>query len=391
MKKKIIAFLLFILLSASLLMTTGCSSDYIMTAKGEKLNAGYYSFYIHWQRDYYKEYLKNNGYDITTSMDEYYTENMTLRETIISTAKTQYLSFVVVSEKFEELGLSLTEEQQANIESLYHDEWLKTYGEAGMKNILKTLGLKKNEFMNLLSIQTKSEALLDYYYGENGQTPITEQDKRDYFAKNYVRFKYVLLSTVDSENKLLPPEEISNKRALANDILTKVENGNSFEDLIKDYSEDYNKIADNMTAEDKASAEKSNQSAITDGLISDLNGVFNQTLYTYYNINVNTNIVNKLVEMNVGDSAIVEIDNSIWVIKKYDLNEDPAYFSDREKSIYEALYANDFSARYTRWLAEMEYSFNDAMIKELDPGKFSDLFSDVYDMKNEASSDQNKK
>lgn len=378
MKKKLISsFLLTVLLVSTVL--TGCSKP-VMTAKGEDRKAGYYSFYVHWQRDYYKELLKGYDYDISAVMDSYYTETETVRDSIISTAKSQYLTFVVVSDKFEELGLSLTEEQQAEIEKQYNEEWIKVYGEAGMKNILKTLKLKQDEFLNLLAVDYKSEAILEYYYGESGITPITESDKKDYYNDNYYRFKYILFTTVGEDDKKLPIDELTNKRNLAQNLCMQAQSGASFEDLVSKNSEDYITITDEMSEDDKASAEKSNKDAVTVGLICDSDGIFNQTLYNYYDICVNQTIVNQLDSMNVGDVSVVEIDNSIWVVKKYDLNEDPNYFEARKEAIFQKMYADDFGSKYTLWLAELDYAFNDEVIEELDPAKFTDLFSEVYNL-----------
>ncbi|MBO5247845.1 MAG: peptidylprolyl isomerase, partial [Clostridia bacterium] len=299
MKRKLVARFLLTVLSVSL-MLTGCSKP-IMTARGEDMKAGYYSFYVHWQRDYYKELLKGYGYDIAAVMDNYFTEKQTVRESILSSAKDQYLTFVIVSEKFEELGLALSEDQIAEIEKQYNDEWIKTYGEKGMKTILKTLKLDKEEFLNLLAVDYKSNAILDYYYGENGITPITEQAKKDYYDENFHRFKYVLLTTEDEDGKSLPAEEIARKRNLAESICQKVKDGASFEDLLKEHSEDYVKITDDMSESDKASAEKNNQDAVTIGLICDQNGIFNQTLYNYYDIAVNGAILSKLDTMENND------------------------------------------------------------------------------------------
>lgn len=381
MKKKIITVFLLTILSISMILT-GCSKP-VMTAKGEDMKAGYYSFYVHWQRDYYKELLKGYNYDITAVIDNYYTETETVRESIINTAKSQYLTFVVVTEKFEELGLSLTEQQQAEIEKQYTEEWEKTYGEKGMKKILKTLGLKQEEFLNLLAVEYKSDALLEYYYGEKGISPITEQDKKDYFNENYYRFKYILFTTVDENDKALPADEIASKRNLAETLCNDAKNGVSFEELVAKHSEDYVKITDDMSAEDKESAEKSNDDAVTVGLICDKEGIFNQTLYNYYDICVNQSIIKRLDSMNIGDVSVVEIDNSIWVVKKYDLNENSAYFEDRKDSIYQKMYGDDFSNKYTLWLAELDYTFNEEVIEKLDPKNFTDLFSEVYNLQEE--------
>ena len=85
-----------------------------------------------------------------------------------------------------------------------------------------------------------------------------------------------------------------------------------------------------MTESEKADAEKNNTDAVTKGMICDTEGIFNQTLYNYYDICVNQKIINRLEEMETGDVSVVEIDNSIWVIKEYDINEDPSYFESRK-------------------------------------------------------------
>ncbi|MBQ1272387.1 MAG: peptidylprolyl isomerase, partial [Clostridia bacterium] len=214
-------------------------------------------------------------------------------------------------------------------------------------------------------------------------TPITEKDKKDYYNNNYYRFKYILLETTDDKDKALPADEIIYKRNLAEDLYQRVLNGESFEDLIPQYSEDYAKITDKMTAEEKAEAEKSNTAAVTDGLICDKDGIFNRTLYNYYDICVNSKIVSRLEELKVGDVSVVEIDNSIWVIKEYDINEKDSYYEGKEEAIFQSLYGPDISNKYTMWMAELNYEFNDDVLAELDPGTFTDLFSEVYNLEKE--------
>ena len=386
MKRIIASILTVILLAGMLVLATGCSPSYIVTAKGEKQDIGYYSFYVHWQRDYFKALLQSSGYDLNSSLDNYYSQTETVRQTIVSTAKSQYLSFLMVNMVFENLGLTLPEEDTAAIRKVYDEEWIKTYGEKGMKNILKELGLKEEQFLELLSVERKSNAIVEYYYGPGGSLEITEQDKKEYFEKNYIRFKYVLLSKVDDDDDKLANETIEKLRTLASTIKTAVDGGEPIGKYIEAHSEDYNKITDKMTAQEKADAEAANKTAIEDGIICDQKGVFNQTLYNYYGIAVNPDIVKKLNEMQNGENAVVEVDNAIWVIQKCDRNEKESYYNDRAESIYKDMYAADFNNKYTQWMAELDYKFNEKALAHLDPGNFSDLFSEVYKAEENTSS-----
>ena len=106
-----------------MLSASGCT-QYAITSNGENIEAGksgYYSFYVHWQRDYFKELLKNYNLDINTNIDSAYTKTETVRQAIVSSAKTQYISFVIVTQKFEELGRSLTDEQTNKLEEQYNN------------------------------------------------------------------------------------------------------------------------------------------------------------------------------------------------------------------------------------------------------------------------------
>lgn len=386
MKRIIASILTVILLAGMLVLATGCSPSYIVTAKGEKQDIGYYKFYVHWQRDYFKALLQSNGFDLNASLDNYYSETETVRQAIVSTAKSQYLSFLMVNMVFEDLGLTLSEEDTASINKVYDEEWIKTYGEKGMKNILKELGLKKEQFIELLSVERKSNAIVEYYYGPGGSLEITEQAKKEYFEENYIRFKYVLLSKVDDDDDKLADETIEKLRTLATTIKTAVDGGEFIGKYIEEHSEDYNKITDKMTEQEKEEAEAANKTAIEDGIICDQKGIFNQTLYNYYGIAVNSEIVKKLNEMQNGETAVVEVDNAIWVIQKCDRNEKESYYNNRATSIYQTMYATDFNNKYTQWMADLDYKFNEKALEHLDPGTFSDLFSEVYKAEEDTSS-----
>ena len=60
MKKRILSLLLLAILALGILSVSGCT-QYAITSDGETFEegkSGYYSFYVHWQRDYFKELLE---------------------------------------------------------------------------------------------------------------------------------------------------------------------------------------------------------------------------------------------------------------------------------------------------------------------------------------------
>lgn len=112
----------------------------------------------------------------------------------------------------------------------------------------------------------RSEAVVDYLYGENGAEKVTAEEKDTYFNENYVAYQFIMLDMTNSvkvdeegnrvlktsedkdgnvttldqyETVTMTEEEKAEKQLLSKLILTELEKGASFEELIKKYSDDY--------------------------------------------------------------------------------------------------------------------------------------------------------
>ena len=112
----------------------------------------------------------------------------------------------------------------------------------------------------------RSEALVEYLYGENGVEKVTADEKETYFNDNYVAYQFIMLDmttgvkvdengdrvrktdTDEDGNEILLDEyetvtmtedEKAEKQLLAKLILTELEKGASFEELVMKYSDDY--------------------------------------------------------------------------------------------------------------------------------------------------------
>ena len=112
----------------------------------------------------------------------------------------------------------------------------------------------------------RSEAVVDYLYGENGTEKVTAEEKDSYFNENYVAYQFIMLdmtksvkvdeegnrvlkttedkdgnvTTLDQyETVTMTEDEKAEKQLLSKLIFTELEKGASFEDLVKKYSDDY--------------------------------------------------------------------------------------------------------------------------------------------------------
>ncbi len=384
--KRILAlFTAAILLSGVLLVSAGCTpkadASYIITANGEKYPVEPYLFYLRWMHDYYYAFAQEvadankqsvNWTKVLASTD--LTAPLTLSEYLVSSAKSSYLTYVVVNKVFRELGLSLTQEQWDEVDQIIQKDWVMVYGQDGFNSLRNELHMSWEEFRDLMAVQKKSDAIIQYYYGTGGELEISEEEMKDYFEEKYARFKYIVLMTKDDKDKDLSEEELAQKKETRDTVLARLEEGAAFEDLIREYSEDYVRDTSDLTTAEKESAEKQNTMVTEDGLVTNTDGVFDSALATYYSIKVDTDVVDKVFTIKEGEYTTVEIDDSIWIVKRYSTGEKEEYFESAREDCFSALYASDLNTKFTKWTAELNYAYNDAALTTYAPENLTVLF-----------------
>ncbi len=381
---------MFLVLVLTAALFVGCSNtpdlSYAVTGtvNGEtkEFPVGPYRYYVQWMTDYYYAYLsyiasQSNSKVTWTEMlaDKSLSGGkQTLSDSIIESAKDQYMTYLYIDVTFDALGLKLDAEAEKEVDRIIQQDWVALYGNDGFNTIRQTLGMSYDEFRNLMACNIKSEKILDYYYGEGGPNEITQQEMKDYFDNNYVRFKYVVMMTQDTDGNEYNETKLAKIEANKNAVLAALEKGTDITDLIPQYSDDYTEITDEMTASEKESLQLQNKTMLEDGLIVNDQGVFSESLATYYNITVDEDIVDKAFSLKNGEYAAVTIDDSVWIIQRLDHKEKESYFTDVKDSVFKTLYADDLAAKHTEWRSRLNYVYNEDVIDAYRPEYLADLF-----------------
>lgn len=362
-------------------MFVGCATDtsYIMTSDGKKYPSGPYIFYAYFMRDSYDmqyyTYYKTRLADVLNekiSEDKYFYQSM--NEMI----QEQYIAYVLVSEKFDEFGLKLTSDEIAAIDKQYTDNYINVYGATKFDEMLKKMNLTVNEFKDLLSINAKNDAITQYYFGSGGEFEVTDTQERNYFSENYARLKSLIVYKTDSDGKALTTAELIEKDNLVKSIIEQLDGGASFEELIAQHSDAYTReFSDDITDEQKESAEKYNQSLVEDGMITDKKGIYNTLLYNYYGYTLDSTIVDYIFSAEIGDYKLIELSDSYWIVKKYDSTEKNDYFADKEKEIFNALTADQISLIYQTWKNALVVEYNQETLTKYDVRNLDPMFIDI--------------
>ncbi len=346
-----------------LAMLAACAdTSYVMTVGEKKYPVGPFAFYAYLTRDTYDmQYYYYYNTRLTDVLNTELSDGTKVYQTVNQYVEDQYLNHIVISEKFEELGLSLTEEQKAEIEANYKAGYVEQYG-ADLTTILETLQLTEEEMKDMIALSYKSEAIVNHYFGEGGQYEVLDSEMRSYFTENYARFKYVILDKKDEDGNTLTTDKLLAQYDKAKAALAALEAGRAIEDVIVEYSDDYvteNELPADAKDEDKATAEAQNKTMTVDGVITDKAGIFDETYYSYYGSTLDSEIVNWVFAAEIGEFELKELDGAYMVIQKFDVTENEEHYQARKSSVFSAITESQRSTLFSQWMGELSYTFNE--------------------------------
>ena len=121
-------------------------------------------------------------------------EDQSAQDWIKSTAMDTLHSYYFVSQKFQDLGLTLEEDDQTAIENATNSMW------GYFRTALEPMGVAESSFNQAYSVYNmKLQKLLLAMYGKGGEMELSEDELRDYYTSGYTYYQYFLvnLSTTD--------------------------------------------------------------------------------------------------------------------------------------------------------------------------------------------------
>lgn len=181
-------------LLAALLMvgTSACSGDttWIIQRNDEKVPIGAYIYYLYNFYQNASTKVEDSSADILSQEIDGISAEEWIQQQALLSAKTLF----VLDDKMEELGLTLTEEDQTNINTLSSSYW-NTYG-----SVFESYGIAQESFTQAYAeYSVKYQKVFDAIYGPGGEKEVADADLQAYFKENYGDFSYfsVLLTKTE--------------------------------------------------------------------------------------------------------------------------------------------------------------------------------------------------
>lgn len=253
MLKKAAVTLLALAVAATALFSTGCSTPKVaMTVDGTEYTTGeylaylynsFYQIYVN-QQLYYYDLYGGDSYDVwneTYTYDEEEGTEYDLVGYIKRSAQDSIIRQVAIIRMMDEYGITVSDEDKATIQEHLDSLPADAYLEYGFNN---------ESYARMYREYNFNERTLFYtLYGEGGQKAVAAEEIRKYFDENYLSYKIISFSLVDSEGKDLSDEE---KKAIDEDLngyLKQFQDGATFDEVIAQYEKD---TADETTTDSTA-------------------------------------------------------------------------------------------------------------------------------------------
>ena len=208
-------------------------AEIVLTVNGDAVAADEYSGYMLYNMQYYASMYAQMGLtDLWSNKDM----AKSLGASMPEAAEQQAIYARVVMQKFNELGLKLSYNEQKEMASVRRNSIANTTKDAYLNQIAQ-FGFSDQTYQNFMYISQCYQALNDYYFGENGVNTPSDEDIQKYYEDNYITAKHILITTVDpASGETKRTDEEAKKEAQS--ILDRINAGEDFDTLMNQYSED---------------------------------------------------------------------------------------------------------------------------------------------------------
>lgn len=431
--KKITAALTAALLcSASL---TACSdTSYVMTVGDSKINAGIYIYNelteMSYQMTmmYYQKGIKKDYFDQKVdgkAFDEYLSDY----------ALTATKEYAAVVDKFNELGLTLSDEDLKSINDSISSTW-DSQGE-----FYESEGISKESIKLALKASKMKDEIFDHYYAEGGEEAVSDDDMVKYLDDNYLRYKSISFAKTStssdsssSTDSSTDSADSANEEAKAerDEFLEKAQ-GVSFDDF-DSIIDEYNDYVASKNASDSSSAADSDSSAADSSTTSDDTSSVaesdtssaasddtssvsdstadsstaasdtdssadssssapdpyaNEKMMNYGTMDdsqkdtANGKILKEVSGMDTDVATAYEDDNAYYILIKGDIKgRDTEYAKDNHEDLLKEMKSDEFQEKLTGWVEKLDIKVNNKAIKRYTPKVVYDKQTEYYSKKN---------
>lgn len=330
------------LLAVSLTITAGCSdTSWGAECDGQRMPAG---VYINQVLSAYSEGLgkldnaeESNAWKNTVGGEDF-------TAWVRSRTQENVYQYFATEKKFEEMGLSLDEFTQAQINYAVESQW------SYYQSVYEENGIGKSSFQNEIENTYKRSNLFEAIYGREGTEAVPVKELVDKFNEEYINLDRINMSIVSNdESGVMSEEEIAKIMEKAEGYQKRIESGESIQTI----AEEYQKEQQESTGTDSATASTVNTNLTMEREGSSYSSTFQENVKA----------------AAPGKPIVFQDETSICVAVVNEVTEESQIFLQNESYLLSELKADEFEERLIQWGKELNITFNNAAVSRYDAKK----------------------
>lgn len=394
---------------------SGCTdTSYIVKYGDEKVKSGVYLMNM-FNEMTYQMYMMKYMQGVQEDFFDQEVEGKSFSDYLLDKAKQSTNECVAVTAQFDKLGLTLTEDEEKQLNDSIKQAWQSS------SELLEKEGISKESMKYVYAADTKKERLFVYYYGNDGVEAVSDDELKAYVDENYIRYKSISFPKSTNEDETEKAKENEEQRKLRDEYLAKAlgVDFKGFDDIIKEYNDYQAEKAAEETATDAedttmlpqmedaavendektvgdAVAEDTDETADLDEAADELataeeDEFANELISNYGGMSdedkeSDTGKLYAAIDaLDFGKAAAYEDDSNYYIIIKGDITERSAkYASDFRDNLVRTMKQDEFQAKIDSWITEFGIELNSDSVRRYTP-------KEVYNRQQEYNDEQSKK
>ncbi|MBR2477164.1 MAG: peptidylprolyl isomerase [Clostridia bacterium] len=240
-KKKIIIATVAILLVIAGVVTAVVmlgNKDVVATVNGEKITKEDYAMYLF---NFEYSVISQVGISSQEEANAFWTtteiEGKSAGDIAKERAMEQAVNTTIICQKAKEMGISLTEEEKAQINQQIEMSITNMGGREKFEEHLKDIGTDMDAYKKYIEYEALAGKFVETMAAMPEYT-VTEDQAREHIRTTYIKAKHILISTMDEFQQPYSEEEKAAAKAQADEIYQQIMNGADFDALMNQYSQD---------------------------------------------------------------------------------------------------------------------------------------------------------
>ncbi len=292
-------------------------------------------------------------------------------------------SYVAVEKKFDEMGLTLSQEDLNKINTTHTSYW------SYMSSYYQPNGAGEQSYKKLLTNSYKSDMIFKKYYDKGGSEEVSETELKNKFVELIALVKYVQMPMKDASGNKLKTEGKAELKKTAEKYVERLNKGEKIDDLIAEYEEllEEQEAAANSSATSStastasttissaatssaaassastSSTASATSSGTSSGSTEEEEEDPNEVLIYKEDETKSEKFLTSVFEAKYDTPVILEDDENYYVTIRYDISKDTEKFEDYHDSLLHEIKDETYEAMVAGWYKDYKVETNEDSAK----------------------------